>query len=273
MAPVSRVLFVLFFLLTSCGEAPKSATNVSQAAPVITETPEPLQEYSVLYLGDSQSSLTPFSRTLNDFFSNLNAQCAQTPLTVSELRYYALPSSSPRHWGAVTGTDKNWLCSRSSVYTNQSPDEKIPGTSLCLDSEGVSVFQKLVRTSNPLLLVLQFGDNSLAFGKDFVVEKIHTLLAELKPEDLCFWISPTWGSQRYVEQKRRMQTWIDEAIQLSGKSCTNIHSLEALSEQSHCPSFYVSDGIHLTQCGSELWGRYITDQLCRNLKSLKKTAF
>lgn len=233
-------------------------------------TQPPTKSLTVLMIGDSQSSGTSFAKGLVDFFRNPGKSCATAQTKNNGVYSYARVSAAARHWSDVSGSNKDWFCQNSTVYVNGTAAQNTTGSQLCSGITNVSksVFQKLIDTHKPNTFLIQLGSNSIGFSESYVKGKIKQMLDQMPNNSLCFWVTPTFSSSRYLAAKRDIEAWTKEVTQgYTRISCHVITSISEMSQQTTCSSFYGSDGLHLTTCGSQLWGQLAAQKIC-NQKSL-----
>ncbi|HAA58496.1 MAG TPA: hypothetical protein DCE42_27285 [Myxococcales bacterium] len=227
--------------------------------------PPPQGSYNFLFIGDSQSSGSKFAYKIVDYLKQPAGHCTTAKSSNNKVASYAKPSSACRHWAERSGSSKNWLCGASTVYTNGTASSNTTGAALCsgITSSSKSIFEKRVEVHKPNAFVVALGDNSLGFSSTYVKNKVNDMLNQMPAGSLCFWIAPTVGATKYMTKKRNMEGWIRDAINSNTHvKCHLITTISELSSQSTCSSFNVSDGLHMTSCGSELWATTAIKKMC-----------
>ncbi len=214
-----------------------------------------------LLVGDSLSSNTDFSYKMIQGFTDFKKNCAAGKTDYKAVSAFALPSASPRHFAAPSGSNKAWLCRQKKIYRGGTADD-LSGATFCKDIQNLSPFEKLVDEEQPTDIVIALGTNSLAFNSDFVVAQVTDLLEQLPEFSRCFWVAPTFVSRKYQSQVKKVELAIQEALDTSAVSCKMISTFEAMKNQTQCQNFNGSDGIHHTHCGSQLWAEKVFDDIC-----------
>ncbi len=225
----------------------------------VERTPTPPQQ--LLIVGDSLSSNTLFSHTLIDEFSEFAKHCPGVTTEYKKISSFALPSSSPRHMIADSGSHRDWLCQQKRIYRNNTAPD-ISGEQFCRSIGQRSAFEKLVDEDNPTDVIIALGTNSLAFSGDFIVARVNDMLSQLPEKARCFWVGPTYVSAKYQNKLKKVEAAIIEALDSSPIACQYIATYEAMKNQTQCSRFYVNDGIHHTRCGSELWAEDVFSKVC-----------
>ena len=220
---------------------------------------------TALYIGDSQSSGTNFAKLIVDYLRNPSNHCTNTKTKNNTVFSYAKVSSASRHWSELSGSSKNWLCGATKVYTNGTASSNTTGSKLCagITSQSKSIFQKLVAQHQPTTFLVQLGGNSMGFSESYVKSRITRMLDQMPNGSTCFWVTPSFSSSKYMAQRRNVEKWTKETLKSYQRlTCHVLTSIDEVSRQTTCSSFNSSDGLHMTSCGSQLWGRIIIQKLC-----------
>lgn len=216
---------------------------------------------SFLFVGDSLSSGSAFADILVERFGNWESFCGDSKSNTTSNNSYALPSASPRHFVERSGSNKDWLCSQKRIYRN-STSLDMTGSQICQNTSGLSVFNKIVNQHKPTTYAMVLGTNSFAFSASYLEARIHEMLDQMSPESRCFWVTPTYVSSKYEKKSQDTTKTIVNALNRHPKKCLAIESFEEMKKQVQCNHFLVSDGIHHTRCGSQLWGEVVTQKIC-----------
>lgn len=220
---------------------------------------------TALYIGDSQSSGTNFAKLIVDYLRNPSNHCSNTQTKNNTVFSYAKVSSASRHWSELSGSSKNWLCGASKVYTNGTASSNTTGSKLCsgITNQSKSIFQKLVAQHQPTTFLIQLGGNSMGFSETYVKGRIKRMLDQMPAGSTCFWVTPSFSSSKYINQRRNVEKWTKDTLKgYTRLTCHVLTSIDEVSRQTTCSSFNSSDGLHMTSCGSRLWGQIIIQKLC-----------
>lgn len=228
--------------------------------------PPPVRPLRWLHIGDSQSSGSLFASVMISFLKQPQALCSSAKRPVLEVRSYARVSAAARHWTALSGTNKDWLCRQTKIWTNGTATGDTTGPKLCagITNQSVSVFQKLIQEHQPNAFLIQLGDNSLGFSESYVKSKVKLMLDQMPVGSTCVWVAPTYGTHpTYQPKKKPMEQWLQQAINQSTQvKCLLLTSYDQMAQQTTCTKFNASDGLHMSSCGSRLWGETTRTQLC-----------
>ncbi len=224
----------------------------------------PGKSVTFLYIGDSQSSGSPFAKLIVDALRNPATYCSNPNTKGNTVFSYAKVSSASRHWSELSGSSKSWLCRATKVYTNGTASSNTTGSKLCagIISQSTSVFQKLIANHKPNAFFIQLGGNSSGFSETYVKSRIKRMLSQMPPKSLCFWVTPSYG-KKGLTQRRNIEKWTKETLaQYTRIQCSVLTSIDEMSKQTTCNPFNTSDGVHMTNCGSKLWGQHIIQKIC-----------
>lgn len=243
--------------------------QTSKTAPVCV--PELSSGYTNMFLmiGDSQSSGSKFAQVMVNFLREPQKTCASAKTMANVVYSYAKVSSAARHWSAVSGTNKDWMCNGNTIYTNGTAAQNTSGQQLCSDiiNTSSSLFQKLIALHKANAFLIQLGANSIGFSESYVKSRVIDMLDQMPAGSLCFWVAPVYGTT-YTSQKKSIETWLREVlVSYNRVTCELLTSFDEMSVQTTCTPFNTSDGLHLTNCGSQLWGELIRSKIC-NIKRL-----
>ncbi len=258
------LIFLILLPLVQCG--PIESQEESQPSPLLV-TPtlpverEPHTNPKLLLIGDSLASNTAFSQTLITAFQQFKKNCQGINFEYEQITSFALPSSSPRHFVARSGSNKDWLCRQKRIYHNGTKTDQT-GQTFCSGIGSKSPLEKLIEEETPTDLVIALGTNSLAFNGDYIVEKVTDMLSQLPEGSRCFWVAPTYVSQKYHSKIAKVEAALTEALDTHTLTCQLVKTFDEMKKQTQCSRFYVSDGIHHTSCGSQLWGETVFDKIC-----------
>ncbi len=267
------VIAVVTTLLACSNEVHETQSQVASETPENPEGPneeldEPIPEEptprllgSSLFIGDSLSSDTRFAHTMVDFLDNPESHCeAFRENSLNQSYSYARPSAAVRHY-AEMGSNKDWLCQQKTIYRNGT-GKNLTGSELCAGTLGKTIFENLLAGHKPQTLIIALGTNSLGFSASYIEAETTKMLQSIDTSKVCYWILPTYVSSKYRDRIIKTRNAIKNAIKNSSSSCTPIDTFEAMRVQTHCSSFYVSDGIHHTNCGSGIWAEEAIKQIC-----------
>ncbi len=201
---------------------------------------------TLLYLGDSQSTITPMGEILK---SHLERHL-EVPVVLA-----SASGSSPRHWGQSTGIHKDWLCNQP---VNYQTSEEVNQNSESICVEGKSVIQRLIEIHRPKYFLLQFLGNSVRLRDEPEKLKTHifALLNSIPRNSHCLWLTSP-PAENSVSNGPRLQTQeliaelILEYQRKSTLKCQLIRGVndQSLSQMSEHPEYYM-DGYHLTESGA-----------------------
>ncbi|MCB9640970.1 MAG: hypothetical protein H6727_18890 [Myxococcales bacterium] len=225
----------------------------------------PTQSVTALYIGDSQSSGTKFAQAIVAYLRNPGDYCSNPKTQGNTVFSYAKVSSASRHWSEQSGSSKDWLCGATLVYTNGTAAQNTDGTALCagITNTTKSIFERRIEVHKPNTFFIQLGGNSMGFAESYVKSRIQRMLDQMPQGSLCFWVTPSFSSSTYLAKRRDIERWTREVLQSYTRiQCDILTSIDEISMQTACPSFNTSDGIHMTSCGSQLWGQVIISKLC-----------
>lgn len=218
-----------------------------------------------LYIGASQSSGTNLSKVLIEYFRDPGKYC-NAKTQNNKVYSYTRPSSAARHWSARTGSNKDWLCRQTRIWTNGTASSDTTGPKLCagITQRSRSPFEGLIDRHMPDTFLIQLGDNSLGFSETYVKDKIKALLDQVPSGSVCMWVTPTYGVGTDLQtKKKRMEGWIRDALKAYTRlTCHLLTSYTEMSMQTTCQPFNVSDGLHLTSCGARLMGEALRKKIC-----------
>jgi lysophospholipase L1-like esterase len=211
----------------------------------------------VLYIGDSQSTITPLGEMLKSFIRE-------------EFNYRvtlaSAAGSSPRHWGAVEGKYKDWLCSRDIKYLSE--DNVALGNDLICENHR-SVFESLIIGHNPSIVLLQFLGNSVRFHdkpkelKSFIFQLLHQI-----PQGTdCLWVTSP-PAEKLSNNRTRLATQsliadlLDQYANRYGTRCEIISGLNdiTLAKMVETDTYYI-DGFHLSEIGADYFLNRLKDSL------------
>lgn len=219
----------------------------------------------ILMVGDSQSSGTSFAKVMVSFFRAPKTVCSTAQTSNNQVFSYAKVSSAARHWSETKGSSKNWLCRATRIYTNGTTSTHTTGVHVCkgILNQTRSIFEALVALHQPDVFLIQLGGNSAGFSESYVKSRTLRLLNQIPAGRTCFWIAPTHTAAHLKANRVQVVRWIRDTLQRATHvHCTLLESMEDMAKQTSCSSFNVSDGLHMTRCGSDLWGRFTRNQLC-----------
>ena len=231
--------------------------------------PPPNGQRTILYIGDSQSSGSKLASHLVSFLREPRHYCASAKTGGNKVYSYAKVSAAARHWGDKTGSSKSWLCQATKVYVNGTASSNTTGAKLCagITNQSRSIFQRLIALHQPDTFIIQLGANSMGFSETYVKRKIKAMLDQIPSNSLCFWVAPCYGSQKYLAKKRAIEKWLKETfLNYSRLQCHIITSINEMSKQTTCHPFNAGDGLHMTYCGSLLWGQLVSRKICLSHK-------
>lgn len=230
----------------------------------IPQSSNPGKQLTFLYIGDSQSSGSQFAKIMVNLLRNPSTDCSNPKTSNNTVFSYAKVSSASRHWSEPSGSSKSWLCRATKVYTNGTASSNTTGSKLCagITSQSISIFQKLIANHKPSGFLIQLGGNSSGFSESYVKSRIKRMLDQMPPSSLCFWVTPSYGTKS-LTNRRNVEKWTQEAIAAYSRiQCSVLTSIQEMSKQTTCSSFNSSDGVHMTTCGSRLWGQLIRQKIC-----------
>ncbi len=227
----------------------------------LPEEPAPKLLGTSLFIGDSLSSNTEFAHSIVDFINSPEDHCeAFQGSTLNQAQSYARPSAAVRHY-AELGSNKDWLCEQKTIYRNGT-GVNFTGGELCQGTEGETIFDNLLDGHKPQTLIIALGTNSLGFSATYIESETSKMLTSIDSSKECYWILPTYVSSKYRDRIVKTRNAIKAAIENTNSTCIPIDTFEAMRVQTQCSSFYVSDGIHHTNCGSGLWADEAISQIC-----------
>lgn len=214
-----------------------------------------------LYIGDSLSSNTHFANRMVDFLNHPESHCSAFAFNnENQAQAYARPSAAVRHF-AETGSNKDWLCQQSTIYRNGT-GPNLTGTQICANTSGEAIFENLNNGHKPDTLIIALGTNSLGFSASYITSETKKMLAQIQPHQKCYWILPTYVSSTYRDRIIKTRQAITAALSDYNNICIPIETYSEMGNQNQCSSFYVSDGIHHTNCGSDLWAQASIEKIC-----------
>ena len=226
---------------------------------------KPGRSLTILHIGDSQSSGTRFAKHMVAFLRTPRASCPGAKAINNTVYSYAKVSSAARHWSAGSGSNKTWLCGAKTVYTNGTASANTNGAALCsgITNKSTSIFEKLIAQHKPTAFLIQLGGNSAGFSESYVKGKVKQMMDQLPTGSLCFWVSPSFSSSKYLTKRKAVEKWLKDSLHAYTRiKCSLLTSIDEMSRQTRCTSFNSSDGLHMTSCGSQIWGELISKKLC-----------
>ncbi|MCB0378067.1 MAG: SGNH/GDSL hydrolase family protein [Bdellovibrionales bacterium] len=262
---MKKFIFVLSVLCIACHPSAHDNLDPSNPKEVVDDQRELSSPQTILMLGDSLASETRFAYKMVEYLTQAKDFCGQAVSYDNLVHFYARPSASPRHFVDSSGTNKDWLCRQKTIYRNGTA-ANTTGPILCQNTQGVSVFTKLLNKHEPTIVIVELISNSIGFSEAFIKSKVKQTLDQIPDGKLCYWIGPTAVSNKYLAKVRKAERALEEALlEYERLSCPLIKSVDAMLAQTQCEKFNVSDGLHHTNCGSELWAEYVFNNLCQLL--------
>ncbi|MEO0336728.1 MAG: SGNH/GDSL hydrolase family protein, partial [Pseudomonadota bacterium] len=262
---------------------PRSAlTAEEQAAPMqqtaAAETEElqrntgDVGNLDVLLIGDSQSEGN-YGTFLRELLNDLSAgpgACDGVASQANNVSLYAVGSSSPRHW-VDTGRNPDfagWFCTSSRQMRMHLPAQRtqsIPTSRIC--QEGRSPFQNLIQQTDPDVVVMTFGVNSIGF-RGTVRERVKTMLGQIPPDKPCLFIA---SPPSVLPNHQATEDQIAQALRefnaerrsqglgtcgfVPGRSATNVNRFEANRN-----TYLTRDGYHLRDAGARYFAGYVASE-------------
>lgn len=220
-----------------------------------------------LYIGASHSSGTNLAKVLIAFFKQPKTFCSTAKTSNNSVYSYTRPSAAARHWSAKSGSNKDWLCRQTKIYTNGTASGDTTGPAMCASvaQTNQSPYQGLINKHKPNAFLIQLGDNSLGFSESYVKGKVKDLLDQIPAGSLCMWMAPTYGVGTELQtKKKRMEGWLRDALKnYTRLTCHLLTSYDEMEKQTTCNPFNVSDKLHMTSCGARLLGETTRTKICQ----------
>ncbi|NQZ00495.1 MAG: SGNH/GDSL hydrolase family protein [Bdellovibrionales bacterium] len=257
-------------------EPPAQVAEPAEALADSRVAPESIGNLDVLLLGDSQTE-GQYGTYLRNLLSDLSrgpGACEGITSQTNDVSLYAVGSSSPRHWNDTGRRDGrgSWFCSSSRRMRMHLPgqsSQEVRANRLCED--GRSPFQGLIRQTDPDVVVMTFGVNSIGF-RSTVRERVETMLSQLPPNMPCLFVaSPpsVLGNHQATEDQiaqalqnfnaTRTANGQETCAFIPGRTATNVNRFEANRGR-----YLAGDGYHLQEEGAQYFANYVASEICAN---------
>lgn len=220
-----------------------------------------------IHLGDSQSSASPFAKTLQQNLASVDHQVYS----------YARPSSRTSHWAdaAIANKQAPGLSKNGFKFYPTKNKIAVDETQVSLsDSESKAWAEKVFthhQQKAPLdCIILQFGDNIDSVKSN---KKLLEMVKKYKSETgKCYWVTPTWSEPErgYSHMNDQKKIQIRKEIEESLKN----YDCQILSTTGHGANVdysfkkklqsigkYTSDGLHLNEKGGKMWADEVFAQM------------
>ena len=221
-----------------------------------------------IHLGDSQSSSSPFAKTLQHNLASIDHQ----------VYTYARPSSRTSHWADVAIANKQAPGLTKNGFKFYPTKNKIAveesHVSLS-DSENKAWAEKVFSHHQQIApldcIILQFGDNVDSVRSN---KKLLEIVKKFKSETgKCYWVSPTWSEPNrgysHMNDQKKIQIRREIEASLKDYDCqilSTTGSGEAVDysfkKKLQSIGKYTSDGLHLNDRGGKMWA----DEVFRKMK-------